>query len=74
LYPKTPKFSRANAKFSSRRTLDPAVHAEILAKIRAAIANLSNYAFRKTKKRLFTEVYTDFKRLFGKIYGLKSQI
>jgi len=24
--------------------------------------------------RRFAEVYTDFKRLFGKIYGLKSQI
>jgi len=74
LYPKTLKFSRANAKFSSRRTLYPAVNAKILAKNRVARANLSNYAFKKPKKRFFTEVYTDFKRLFGKIYGLKSQI
>jgi len=74
LYPKTPKFSRANTKFLSRRTLDPAVNAKILAKNRVARANLSNYAFKKPKKRLFAEVYTDFNRLFGKIYDLKSQI
>jgi len=74
LYPKTLKFSRANAKFSSRRMLDPAVHAKILAKNRVARANLSNCAFKKPKNALFAEVYTDFNRLFGKIYGLKSQI
>jgi hypothetical protein len=63
LYPKTPKFSRANAKFSSRRTLDPAVNAKILAKNRVAIANLSNYAFKKPKKRLlpkFILILIDF--------------
>ena len=54
--------------------LDPTVNAKILAKNRIAIANLSNYAFKQPKKRRFAEVYTDFKRLFGKIYDLKSQI
>ena len=54
--------------------LDPAVNAKILAKNRVARANLSNYAFKNQNNALFAEVYTDFNRLFGKIYGLKSQI